>query len=100
MFPVAVPPLRERPEDIRILAEHFLQRFSRKHGARILGFSESARQAMMLYRWPGNVRELQNSIERAVILCNGNTIEPWDFPFVGTRTPPPPPAGRWTLCTR
>jgi transcriptional regulator with GAF, ATPase, and Fis domain len=75
VFPVAVPPLRERPEDIRILAEHFLQRFSRKHGARILGFSESARQAMMLYRWPGNVRELQNSIERAVILSgNGQPI--------------------------
>jgi len=75
VFPVAVPPLRERPEDIEILGEYFLQRFSRKHGTRILGFADSARRAMMLYRWPGNVRELQNSIERAVILSgNGRQI--------------------------
>jgi len=75
VFPVHVPALRERPEDIPVLAEHFLRRFGRKHGIRILGFAESARRAMMLYRWPGNVRELQNSIERAVILSgNGRAI--------------------------
>jgi DNA-binding NtrC family response regulator len=75
VFPVNVPSLRERPEDIPVLAEHFLRRFGRKHGIRILGFAESARRAMMAYRWPGNVRELQNSIERAVILSgNGRAI--------------------------
>jgi len=75
VFPVAVPPLRDRPEDIQVLGEYFLQRFSRKHGTRILGFADSARRAMMLYRWPGNVRELQNAIERAVILSgNGRQI--------------------------
>ena len=68
VFPVQVPALRECPEDIPLLAEHFLRRFSRKHGVKVSGFSESACAAMLAYRWPGNVRELQNSIERAVIL--------------------------------
>jgi DNA-binding NtrC family response regulator len=68
VFPVVVPPLRERAEDILPLAEHFLQSYVRKHGIKVTGFSESARTAMLSYRWPGNVRELQNTIERAVIL--------------------------------
>lgn len=68
VFPVHVPPLRERPEDIPPLADHFLARFARKFGVKVAGFTESARDAMMTYRWPGNVRELQNTIERAVIL--------------------------------
>jgi DNA-binding NtrC family response regulator len=68
VFPVHVPSLRERVEDIQPLAEHFLGRFSRKLGIKVAGFSESARRLMLSYRWPGNVRELQNTIERAVIL--------------------------------
>ena len=68
VFPVHVPALRERVEDIPLLADHFLRRFTRKHGVKVTGFSESARSAMLGYRWPGNVRELQNTIERAVIL--------------------------------
>jgi DNA-binding NtrC family response regulator len=68
VFPVVVPPLRERAEDILPLAEHFLQSYVRKHGIKVTGFAESARTAMQSYRWPGNVRELQNTIERAVIL--------------------------------
>jgi DNA-binding NtrC family response regulator len=68
VFPVQVPPLRERSEDIPLLADHFLRRFTRKHGVRVTGFSDSARAAILSYRWPGNVRELQNTIERAVIL--------------------------------
>jgi len=68
VFPVIVPPLRERAEDIQMLAEYFLRRFVRKHGVKVTGFSDSARGAIMAYRWPGNVRELQNTIERAVIL--------------------------------
>jgi DNA-binding NtrC family response regulator len=68
VFPVHVPALRERMEDIPLLAEHFLRRFTRKHGVKVTGFSESACAAMLAYRWPGNVRELQNTIERAVIL--------------------------------
>ena len=69
VFPVHVPALRERHEDILLLAEHFLRRFVRKHGVKATGFSDSARKAMLGYRWPGNVRELQNTVERAVILC-------------------------------
>ena len=68
VFPVHVPALRERPEDILPLAEHFLTRCARKMGVKVAGFSESAIKAMLTYRWPGNVRELQNTIERAVIL--------------------------------
>ncbi|HYC71882.1 MAG TPA: sigma-54 dependent transcriptional regulator [Opitutaceae bacterium] len=68
VFPVHVPPLRERVDDIATLADHFLARFARKNGIKVAGFSASARAAMLEYRWPGNVRELQNTIERAVIL--------------------------------
>ena len=68
VFPILVPPLRERPEDIEHLAETFLRRFSRKHGVRLPGFSEHAQEALRAYPWPGNVRELHNTIERAVIL--------------------------------
>jgi DNA-binding NtrC family response regulator len=68
VFPVHVPALRERIEDIPLLAEHFLKRFTRKHGVKVTGFSDSACSTMLAYRWPGNVRELQNTIERAVIL--------------------------------
>jgi DNA-binding NtrC family response regulator len=68
VFPVEVPPLRERGEDTLVLAEHFLQRYTRKHGVKATGFSDTARAAIATYRWPGNVRELQNTVERAVIL--------------------------------
>ena len=68
VFPVHVPALRERIEDIPVLADHFLKRCARKHGVKVTGFSESAQSAMLTYRWPGNVRELQNTVERAVIL--------------------------------
>ena len=68
VFPVQVPPLRERGEDTLLLAEHFLNRYTRKHGVKVTGFADTARTAIMTYRWPGNVRELQNTVERAVIL--------------------------------
>ena len=68
VFPVQVPPLRDRIDDIPVLADYFLQRFARKHGVRVSGFSDSAYAMLLAYRWPGNVRELQNTVERAVIL--------------------------------
>jgi DNA-binding NtrC family response regulator len=75
VFPVTVPPLRDRPEDIPLLAEYFLARYARKHGIKVAGFAESASTAIMRYRWPGNVRELQNAVERAVILSeNGRSV--------------------------
>lgn len=72
VFPVEVPPLRERTGDIELLAEAFLRRFARKHGVRITGFNDTALQALNAYPWPGNVRELENTIERAVILSESD----------------------------
>jgi DNA-binding NtrC family response regulator len=87
VFPVHVPPLRERGEDLLQLGEHFLKRCARKHGIKVNGFADSARSALSGYRWPGNVREMQNTIERAVILTeNGRPVSaaalglPGDFP--------------------
>jgi DNA-binding NtrC family response regulator len=74
VFPVHAPALRERPEDIVPLAEHFLARCSRRLGVKVAGFSESALKAMLVYRWAGNVRELQNTIERAVILTESGRM--------------------------
>jgi DNA-binding NtrC family response regulator len=75
VFPVHVPPLRERADDIVLLAEAFLRRFARKHGLKIPGYSDNAQKALMTYPWPGNVRELQNTVERAVILSeNGRPV--------------------------
>ncbi len=75
VFPIHVPALRERPDDILLLAESFLRRFARKHGVKIPGFSDNAASALINYPWPGNVRELQNTLERAVILSeNGRPV--------------------------
>ena len=74
VVPIAVPPLRERIEDVPFLAEEFMRRFARKHGAHVRGFSESAKGVLKRHQWPGNVRELQNVIERAVILCSENSL--------------------------
>jgi DNA-binding NtrC family response regulator len=68
VVPIAVPPLRERMEDVLFLAEKFMQRFARKHGVKLQGISDDCRAALNAHYWPGNVRELQNVIERAVIL--------------------------------
>lgn len=77
---VKVPPLRERPEDILLLAEYFLMKFTEEMNKRLL-FSEEARKAMVEHDWPGNVRELQNAIERAVVLATGGYILPEHLPF-------------------
>lgn len=69
-----LPPLRERPEDIRILAEHYLKRFALLNNKSIAGLDESAIQALENYNWPGNVRELVNVIERGTILCTGKWL--------------------------
>jgi transcriptional regulator with PAS, ATPase and Fis domain len=76
VFPITIPPLRERAEDIRTLARFFIDRFCRDLNKRALILSPSAEQEMRAYPWPGNVRELQNCIERAVILTEGDTIQP------------------------
>lgn len=72
VFPVAIPALRERREDIPLLVEHFLQRFHQEYGKRTLGLSDKALEACLHYSWPGNIRELENVIERGIILTDPN----------------------------
>jgi DNA-binding NtrC family response regulator len=74
VFPITIPPLRERTDDILMLAKHFIERFSRDLKKKPLTLAQSAIQELQTYGWPGNVRELQNCIERAVILTEGDTI--------------------------
>jgi DNA-binding NtrC family response regulator len=72
VFPIRIPPLRERREDVPILMNHFLERFVQRHGRRVTGFTSRAIDAMLTYDWPGNIRELENVVERGVILCSHN----------------------------
>jgi len=73
VFPISIPPLRERPGDIATLARHFVEKFSRDLNKHVY-LSPVALEELQKYQWPGNVRELQNCIERSVILCDGDTI--------------------------
>ena len=77
---IDVPPLRERREDIPLLATTFLQEFSQENGKEIEGFEPRARQALYAYDWPGNVRELRNCIESAVVMSSGRFISTEDLP--------------------
>ena len=74
VFPIMLPPLRERREDIMPLSRHFLKKFSTKMGKAPISLGKEVEKFFMLHKWEGNVRELQNVIERAVILCKGNVI--------------------------
>src|SRR6266699_1878947 len=75
VFPVVLPPLRERSDDIPRLVRHFTQRFARRMGRRIDTIPSAVMEALVRYPWPGNVRELQNVIERAVILSPGLSLQ-------------------------
>ncbi len=77
---ITIPPLRQRAEDIPLLAEHFVRKFARENGKDVRGVSDEAMQVMLNYNWPGNVRELANVIERAVVLSATDTIKPGDLP--------------------
>jgi DNA-binding NtrC family response regulator len=76
---IHIPPLRTRGEDIDLLTDHFLQQYARKYRKDGLTIHPDARAKLRRYAWPGNVRELQHIIERAVILCEGNLLQPADF---------------------
>ena len=92
VFPVEVPPLRERIEDIPLLAEYLLGRYAKKAGKRITAIDRSTLEELQNYDWPGNVRELQNVIERAVILCETPVLsmdESWFRRQSASRTDPP-----------
>jgi DNA-binding NtrC family response regulator len=90
VFSLTIPPLRERREDIPLLADHFLKKFARGMNRSVGRISTAAEQMLIDYDWPGNVRELQNAIERAVLVCRTSSIEPNDLPlhFNDTNTAP------------
>ena len=77
---IQIPPLRDRPEDIPILAESFRKEYSLENGKGDLSFAPSSIKLFMNYRWPGNVRELRTAVEHGVVLAKGRTIEPDDLP--------------------
>jgi len=77
---VTVPPLRERREDIHVLAQHFLRVYAAKNNRQLDGFSDEALGCLEAYSWPGNVRELENVIERAVVLARGERVDAGDLP--------------------
>jgi formate hydrogenlyase transcriptional activator len=87
VFPIRVPPLRERKEDIPMLVEYFVKRYSEKMGKQIRKIDKHTLELCRAYRWPGNIRELQNIIERSVILCSGDTF--WvDAAWISSQEPP------------
>ncbi|GGB87293.1 sigma-54-dependent Fis family transcriptional regulator [Marinobacterium zhoushanense] len=92
VFPVQIPPLRERREDIAPLVEHFLERYQTQYNKRTLGITDRAQQALMSYHWPGNIRELENMIERGVILTDNNRAIDVGCFFPSLEDQPPPVA--------
>ncbi len=87
VFTITIPPLRERHEDVALLAEHFLQRFCRAMNKKPKVLAPNAMRAILGHDWPGNVRELQNAIERAVVISKGDRIEAEDLPLSGGGEP-------------
>jgi DNA-binding NtrC family response regulator len=86
---IHLPPLRDRREDIALLAMHFLNRNRARYRKQVTGFSAAAMQQMMQYSWPGNVRELEHTVERAVLLCRGDEVEPASLSITAARTATP-----------
>ena len=80
VFTIFVPPLRDRKADLLLLADHFLEKFSREHGKVIKRISTPAIDMLMSYHWPGNVRELENALERSVLVCDGQVIHGHHLP--------------------
>jgi transcriptional regulator with GAF, ATPase, and Fis domain len=95
VFPLRVPPLRERREDVPLLAAHFLERYAREFGRDVAGFTQAALERLKAYDWPGNVRELENEVQRAVIQAEGETFigpELLSARVCGESLAPPPPS--------
>ncbi len=88
VYPIRIPPLRERPQDIEPLARHLIRRFAAQHGKHTIGLSDRALEAMQRHAWPGNVRELENLIERGVILVASGTRIDVQHLFPGYQTAP------------
>jgi two-component system nitrogen regulation response regulator NtrX len=94
VIPIFVPPLRERQEDIPLLADHFMSEFSREYGRRPKNFEPTAVTVLQQYSWPGNVRELRNVIERLMIMVPGDSISPEDLSFLEHNAAAPVPAAQ------
>jgi len=82
VYPIRVPALRERPEDLMPLTEHFITRIAAAEGKRIAGLEPAAERLLAGYAWPGNVRQLENAVFRAVVLCDGERLSVADFPQI------------------
>jgi Nif-specific regulatory protein len=98
VFPITLPPLRDRPGDLPLLCEHFIQKYAQSAGKAVRNADTSALDELAAYRWPGNVRELENVIERALILCRGTQVTAADLDFgrralVASPAPGATPAG-------
>jgi DNA-binding NtrC family response regulator len=85
---LTLPTLREHPEDIALLAEHFAARYAKKCSRNVKGFSPEARACLMQYDWPGNIRELENAMERAIVIGSSDFILPEDLPETLLETVP------------
>ncbi|HAH10074.1 MAG TPA: sigma-54-dependent Fis family transcriptional regulator, partial [Alphaproteobacteria bacterium] len=85
VFPIAIPPLRQRKDDIPALASHFVERFAIEEGKKVLGLDRDAQELLLRYDWPGNIRQLENAIFRAVVLCDANQLRVCDFPHVASQ---------------
>ena len=85
VFPITVPPLRERLADIPALTRHFLARFAAEEGKRIRLITPEALQVLSTFRWPGNIRQLENTLFRAVVLAEGDTIGLAEFPQIAAQ---------------
>ena len=83
---IQMPPLRERREDLRLLAQHFLGVFKKERGMPELKISETCMGNMLDYGWPGNIRELRNALERAVVMTSNDELMPEDLPIFSPRT--------------
>jgi formate hydrogenlyase transcriptional activator len=93
VFPIQVPALRDRVDDIPLLVEYLVERYAKKAGKRLRSVSKNALDLFLGYDWPGNIRELQNVVERAVVLCDGETfcVDPsWLAPAPSSPTSPNP----------
>jgi DNA-binding NtrC family response regulator len=82
VYPIFVPPLRERREDIATLARHFLESFAASEGKKVRDIGPEAMQMLEIYRWPGNVRQLENAIFRAIVLADDEVLTTADFPQI------------------
>jgi len=87
VFPLDMPSLRERREDIPALVDHFIGRFNASEGAKVTGASADTMKMLLAFDWPGNVRQLENAVFRAVVLCDGDVLHPQDFPQISGQVP-------------